>query len=210
MIPTIYLASTSPRRKQLMRTLGLPFRSEASRYDESIQASSSPRELVRALSYGKVAAVANRHRTGFVVGADTIVVFQGSVLGKPKTAAVARRMLRKMNGKSVNVLTGLTVMDFRSGKMLTRTASATVNFRRNSKNTIDQYVATSEPLDKAGAFAIQGRGATLVRSIKGDYECVIGLPTKVLAQMLRKIGIPVSHGKPPNITRPRAADCSKV
>lgn len=187
----IILASTSPRRKELFEKLRLPFTIEASDYEEDMTLKMSPLNLARTLSRGKAMAVAKKHKSGIVIGADTFVVFNNHLLGKPKSKAEAKKMLEKLSGKRVDVLTGLTLIDISSGKKISTTAMTKVFIKRLSEQEIDNYIASGEPMDKAGAFAIQGLGAVIIKKIEGDFLASMGLPLYILAKELKKMGIDV-------------------
>lgn len=187
----IILASTSPRRKELFGKLELPFTVEASDYEEDMALKMSPRKLAITLSHGKALAVAKKHEDGLVIGADTFVVFNNHLLGKPKNKIEAVKMLEKLSGKRVDILTGLTIIDIASRKKISTTATTEVYIKRLSKQEINNYIASGEPMDKAGAFAIQGLGAVIIRKIEGDFLGAMGLPLFVLAKELKKFGVSV-------------------
>ncbi len=160
-------------------------------YDEDKASVSEPREMARELSLGKARAAARKHRKAIIIAADTLVVLGGRVFGKPHTNAQAREMLRALNGKTHSVITGFTTLNTESGKVVSRFVETKVHMRKLSLREIDAYVRTKEPLDKAGGYAIQGRGAVLVDRIEGDYSNVVGLPLSALAESLRKFGVEV-------------------
>jgi len=187
----IVLASASPRRKEILAKTGLPFRVDASDHDEKMDRGLSPRDLARRLSYQKAASVALRHKNAIIIAADTFIVFKGRIFGKPHTTAETRRMLKTLNGKKHSVITGFTIMDTATKKRLTRSVETKVYFRKMIPEEIDGYVRSKEPLDKAGAYAIQGLGAALIRKIEGDYYNVVGLPLSALVDGLKKFGIRV-------------------
>jgi len=141
------------------------------------------------LSLNKARAAAARHAGSIIIAADTIGVLDGRILGKPLDASHARKMLAQMSGRCHRVITGFTVIDSATGKTVSRTVETKVYFRKLSRAEIVRYVETGEPLDKAGAYAIQGLGALLVERIEGDYNNVIGLPLTALVQVLRSFGI---------------------
>jgi septum formation protein len=191
---TIILASASPRRRELLEKIGLKFAVDPSLYPEDVpagphSASLSPEGIVKALSMGKAAAVALKHPDAIVIAADTLGVLRGKIIGKPGTAEEARGMLLEMSGKSHRVITGFTILDNATRKMITRTIDTRVYFRRLSLEEINNYVKTGEPLDKAGAYAIQGLGSLIVEKINGDYYNVMGLPLNALAESLKEFGI---------------------
>jgi septum formation protein len=187
----IILASASPRRKELLKKIGLKFGVEPSDYAEDMRSGLSPDELARAISLGKARAVASRHRNTIVIAADTFIVFRGKIMGKPGTEAEARRMLRKLRGKPHSVITGFTILDTDKNKVLTKSIETVVHIRNLTSKEIETYVKSGEPLDKAGAYAIQGLGSVIVERIEGDYFNVIGLPLSALAEGLRDFGIHV-------------------
>jgi nucleoside triphosphate pyrophosphatase len=187
----IVLASASPRRKELLKQMGLRFEVEPGGYDEESVPASGPSEMARELSLGKARAAAERHPDALIIAADTLVVLGDLVFGKPHTDAQAREMLRALNGRTHSVISGFTVLDARSGRAVTRSVETTVRMRKVTLKTIDSYVRTKEPLDKAGGYAIQGRGVVLMDGIEGDYSNVVGLPLGALAEALREFGVAV-------------------
>jgi len=187
----IVLASASPRRKQLLEQIGLRFEVEPSDYEEDIAPGSEPHEMAKKLSLGKARAAALKHRKALIIAADTFVVFGDRILGKPRTNAEAREMLRALNGQAHSVISGFTILDTETGKVVSRSVETRVHMRKLTLREIDSYIRTEEPLDKAGGYAIQGRGAVLVERIEGDYFNVVGLPLSALADALREFGIKV-------------------
>jgi septum formation protein len=187
----IILASASARRKEILGKTGLKFSVDAGDYKEDMDLALKPRQLARFLSSEKAKAVAVKYASALVIAADTFIVFQGSLLGKPHTREEARRMLTLLNGRQHSVLTGFTVIDTRTGKKLSRSVETKVFFKKMTGQEIESYVKTGEPLDKAGAYAIQGFGAVLVKKIEGDYFNVMGLPLRSLTGVLRKFGVSV-------------------
>ena len=185
----IILASASPRRKELLEKIGLKFEVEPSNYAEDMRSGLSPDELARAISLEKARTVARRHRNAVVIAADTFIVFNGKIMGKPGTEAEARKMLTRLRGKPHSVITGFTILDVDSGKVLTKSVETVVHIKNLSREEIEAYVKSGEPLDKAGAYAIQGLGSIIVERIEGDYFNVIGLPLSTLAEGLEEFGI---------------------
>jgi len=185
------LASASPRRKELLEQIGLLFEVDPTNYDEGKTPASEPHEMAKKLSLGKARAAAKKHRKAIIIAADTLVILEGKVFGKPHTNAQAREMLRALNGRVHSVVTGFTILDADTGKMLSRSVETRVHMRTATLREIDDYVRTKEPLDKAGGYAIQGRGAVLVDRIEGDYSNVVGLPLSALAESLREFGVRV-------------------
>jgi len=185
----IILASASPRRKELLEKIGLKFEVEPSDYAEDMRPGLSPDELARAISLEKARAVAGRHKNAIVIAADTFIVFRGKIMGKPGTEAEARKMLMRLRGKSHSVITGFTILDTDSDKILTKSVATVVHIKNLTLEEVDAYVKSGEPLDKAGASAIQGLGSVIVEKIEGDYFNVIGLPLSALAEGLKEFGI---------------------
>ncbi|WP_096182245.1 Maf family protein [Effusibacillus lacus] len=190
-VARLILASGSPRRRELLAGLGIAFDVIVSDVDETIKEEVMPSEMVRTLACRKASAVSNTIQDGIVVGADTIVVLDGEVLGKPVDKQDAIHMLKKLQGRSHTVYSGVAVIDAASGKQLVDHRSTLVHMRPLTDAEIEAYVETGEPLDKAGSYAIQGIGSTIVDRIDGDYFTVVGLPMELLASMLTSFGIHV-------------------
>ena len=157
----IILASASPRRKELLEKLGLKFEVDASNCAEEIDPTLEPDELVRRISITKAKSVAQRHQDAVIIAADTIGVIGKKLLGKPHTADEAGKMLAQISGKSHEVITGFTILDTVTNKIMTGTVSTKVYIKKLTQQEIAAYVQTGEPLDKAGAYGIQGRGAVI-------------------------------------------------
>lgn len=187
----IVLASASPRRKELLRLLAVPFQVDPSRMPEHAPAHLDHRERAETLAAAKALEVAKRHRRALVIGSDTIVAIDNMMLGKPEDEADARRMLRLLSGREHVAVTAVSICDSETGRTLTRSVTTTVRMKKISEVDIDAYVATGEPLDKAGSYAVQGRGALFVDRIEGDHFAVVGLPVASLAEMLRELGVDV-------------------
>ena len=192
----LILASASPRRKELLRKLGLKFEVDASNCAEEIDPALEPEELVRRISVVKAKSVASRHKNAVIIAADTIGVIGNKLLGKPHTAVEARKMLTQISGKSHLVITGFTVLDTATNKIVTKTVTTKVYIKKLARQEIGAYVQTGEPLDKAGAYGIQGLGAVIVEKIEGDYYNVVGLPLNALAEVLKEFGIGVWERAP--------------
>jgi septum formation protein len=186
---SIILASNSPRRKELLRQIGMSFRSDPADVDERILPGEGAEEYAVRVALNKACVAAERAGTGIIIAADTIVVLGTTVLGKPADAKDAERMLGMLSGTMHTVITGLVVMDAGTGGTQTRVAVTKVWFRNLTREEIVSYVATGEPLDKAGAYGIQERGALLVQKIEGCYFNVVGLPLSLLGEMLVDFGI---------------------
>lgn len=184
----IVLASQSPRRKELLGRMGLEFVTQASKIDESAFDGLEARELVATLSREKAQWIARQlEGETLVIGADTVVVRDGAALGKPKDAEDAVAMLLSLSGRDHQVCTGVTVC--RGDRVLTQVEETQVTFRDLTEAEVRQYVSTGEPMDKAGAYGIQGLGGLLVEGIRGDYSNVVGLPVCRLGQMLKDFGV---------------------
>ncbi|CAM3736302.1 Maf family protein [Cohnella lubricantis] len=192
---TLVLASSSPRRRELIATLGLPVHIKPSDADESTPPDWTPALVVEQLSLRKAQAVAAalepaEGKRRIVIGSDTIVALAGEIMGKPKDAEDAKRMLRLLSGRTHEVYTGVTCMEAGSGGRTATSHRVTrVQFRSLTEAQIDRYVATGEPMDKAGAYGIQDKGALLVEAIEGCFFTVVGLPLSLLAQMLEPFGV---------------------
>ena len=191
-ITPLILASGSPRRRELLAQLGIPFRVVVSDITESIAPDLSPEAQAKALAEQKARAVARGIETGLVLGADTIVVLDGNLLGKPADDAEAIDMLQLLSGRDHRVVTGIAVIDAASGPLRSSAGSSVVRFRKLSADDIAAYVATGESRDKAGAYAIQGLGADLVSDLEGCFSNVVGLPLCETASLLRDAGLNVS------------------
>jgi septum formation protein len=187
----IILASGSPRRRELLSQLGVPFSVVVSDVPEDLDASLSPVEQAVALAERKARAVAATVERGLILGADTIVVLDGDILGKPVNDADARRMLRRLSGRPHEVITGVALVDAASGGSRSAAVTSTVHVRSLADEEIAAYVASGEPRDKAGAYAIQGLGATLIDRHDGSYTNVVGLPLDEVVALLREAGLPV-------------------
>jgi septum formation protein len=186
----IVLASASPRRKELLSQLiGDNFEVCVSSYDEAPQPGMDATELVVHHSISKARDVAGKFGSGIIISADTVVLCEGQVLGKPYSSEMAKEMLFGINGKVVQAITGMTVLDVDSGKEVSVSESTDVKMKKMSADEITSYVNSGEPLDKAGAFAIQGKGAILVESISGDFFNVVGLPLFKLSLILEDMGV---------------------
>lgn len=187
MPPRLVLASQSPRRRELLEQLGIPFEVRAARTDESVLPGEAPREYVLRVAREKARAVAG----DVVLGADTSVVLGDEVLGKPEGPDDARRMLRALSGNRHAVLTAVCVRRTSAalGVELDLVVSTAVRFAALSPAQIDWYVRTGEPLDKAGAYAIQGAGGAFVLAVEGSVSNVVGLPLAETAELLRRAGL---------------------
>jgi septum formation protein len=185
----LILASSSPRRKELLENIHLTFEVSSSDVDESFPDGLSPDVVVKLLAERKAKAVAANNPTAFVLGADTIVVLEGTVLGKPNDEAEAADMLRKLSGKTHEVYTGVAIVS--PNDAISFYEKTTVTFWELTETEINMYVSSGEPLDKAGAYGIQQLGSFLVKEIQGDYFSVVGLPISRTVRELRRAGFPL-------------------
>lgn len=185
----IILASQSPRRRELLRQVGLrSFRVVAPDVDETVDERIPPSQLVEELSLRKARAAARQAGEGdLIIAADTVVALEGAVLGKPQDEGEAFAMLSALSGNRHRVYTGVTVL--RGEQVMTAHESTAVTFRELESEEISHYIATGEPMDKAGAYGIQGLGALLVSGMEGDYFNVMGLPVFRLGRMLAEFGL---------------------
>ena len=184
--PLLILASASPRRHELLTAAGIPHTVKTADTDESLPDGIAPEEAVQLLSAKKAAAVAPLVPAGsLVLAADTVVALDKKILGKPRDEADAYRMLHLLSGRAHQVMTGLTVL--RGDRAVTCTEVTDIHFRPLSQGEIARYVATGEPMDKAGAYGIQGGAALFAENMQGDYYNVMGLPVCRLWQMLHSI-----------------------
>lgn len=180
----LILASASPRRRELLRQLGADFVVQTARVSEDFPADWPPARVVEMLALRKAAAVAGELTAGLVIGADTVVVLDGCILGKPADNRDALRMLTMLDGRWHSVFTGLAVVDAAGGKKVVAHEETRVYFCAPDKRQLAEYAASAEVLDKAGAYAVQGRGARFVQRIEGCYFNVVGLPLALLNKIL--------------------------
>lgn len=188
---TFVLASGSPRRREIFAKTGLPFEIDVSDYEEDMTLALPPEELAMHLSKGKAEAVAAEHSDAIIIAADTIVVYEEKALGKPKTEEKAREMLTLLNGRQHEIVTGVTILDMRDGRSTSFFDTTRVFMKTVPPTTIDAYIKTGEPLDKAGAYALQGKGAILIEKIEGDFFNAMGLPIGRLVEELQNFGVKV-------------------
>ena len=185
--PVLILASQSPRRKILLRQIGLKFTVIPSVTEESVDPAQSPSRNVQRIALEKAVTVARKFDRGIVVGADTVVVIGGRILGKPRTRSEAKHMLRTLSSAVHKVYTGLALVDAASGRSVTRAVRTTVRFRRLEEKEIDAYVATGAPMDKAGAYGIQDDyGAVFVEKVNGCFYNVVGFPLSTFFVLYRE------------------------
>jgi septum formation protein len=185
----IILASTSPRRKEIFSKTKLPFEIQESNYKEDMTLPMPPIKLAEHLSFNKAKAVVDRNKDAVVIAADTFVVYEGKFLGKPKTEKEAKEMLIMLSGKENQVITAVTIIE--NDHSLSFHETIRVYMENLSLEDIDKYIATGEPMDKAGAYAIQELGNIFIKKIDGDFYAAMGLPLKRLVQELKNFGIEV-------------------
>jgi septum formation protein len=188
----VVLASASPRRRQLLELIGIAHEVRPANIDETMRPRENPRRHAERLAREKASAIAKRDPDLITIAADTIVVVNRKVLGKPKDAEDAARMLAMLSGREHLVTTAVAVA--RGKKLRSAVEEVRVKFRRLRDDEIDAYIATGEPMDKAGAYGIQGYGATIVERIEGDYFAVMGLPIVRLIGLLRDVGVRYRFG----------------
>ena len=187
--PRLILASKSPRRNELLEQAGLTFSVIPSDFDESTVALSDPDSYVITLAESKAVDISQKHPAGWVIGADTIVLIDRKILGKPASKEKARDMLQRLSGKTHQVLTGYCICCKKKNRFFSETIKTDVRFKKLSDAEIEWYIQTGEPFDKAGAYAIQGIGTFLVKSINGSYTNVVGLPVCEVIEFLIKEGM---------------------
>jgi septum formation protein len=191
--PTLILASSSPRRQELLRNAGIRFSVYPANIPEILRAGESPRDYAERLAREKAQTVFRRQPGNFVLGADTIVVADSEILGKPRDEADAARMLRALSGRTHQVITGVCLVGLRTGNQKletsfedTRSETTEVSMTTLADNDIQTYITTKEPMDKAGAYAIQGIASRWIPRIEGDYFNVVGLPMALVYRMLQE------------------------
>jgi septum formation protein len=183
----LILASVSPRRIELLKLMGLDFEVMPSGIDEAFRRGETPREHVLRLSEGKALAVARIHTDAWVLGADTVVIIAGEVLGKPGSVAEAKEMLEKLSGQEHEVFTGFSIARQGKGILIRKIVESKVLFREIAGDEMDWYTGSEEPYDKAGAYAVQGIGAFFIREIRGSYTNVMGLPLCEVVDALKRV-----------------------
>lgn len=184
----IILASKSPRRKELLKQAGYDFEVCPANFDEISGTAKNAEEIVSFNAKGKCLEIVNKiGDKNPILGADTVVVIDGKIIGKPKDAKDAKKTLQNLSGRSHEVLTGITVAY--CGKILSNVSKTTVYFKKLTDEQIDKYVATGEPLDKAGSYGIQDGAAFMVDHIVGNYDTVVGLDIEMLKEMLEKLKV---------------------
>jgi septum formation protein len=187
----IILASTSPTRHGLAQTMGLEFEIAPSKYEEDMTLKLSPKKLVMTLAHGKAKEVAGRVKEGIVIGVDTIVFFKGKKLGKPKSKEHAFKMLKSFSGKWQSVYSGVAMIDCGTGKEIKDCEITKVKFRKMCDEEIKKYIATGEPMDKAGAYGMHGLASIFIEKINGCFFNVVGFPIHNIYKNLTKMGVDI-------------------
>lgn len=183
----LILASKSPRRHDLLSKMGFVFTVDAPDVDENIQG--APCEMVKLLSERKAMAVCARYDYGWIVAADTLVALDDKALGKPKDEEDAFRMLSSLSGKNHQVYTGVCLMDAKTGDCLSKSVRSEVYFKSLTPDQIRSYIETKEPMDKAGAYAIQGGAAAFIEKYEGSYDNIVGFPTEEFRRMYSEFAL---------------------
>lgn len=169
--------------------MGVQFEAIPSEFDEQLDSSRSPDTVAKELALGKAMDVAKRYPDSLVIGADTIVTIDSEQLGKPVDSDDARTMLKKLSGKGHEVTTGIAIIRMRDGWQTLEADTTKVYFKPYDQQAVERYIITGDPLDKAGGYGIQSGAAPIIEYIEGEYDTVIGLPTILLAELLRKVGV---------------------
>jgi len=191
--PGLILASKSPRRRYLLEKAGLKFTVIPSKVDENSVILSAPDTYVKSLAEAKAGDISNRYPDSWIIGADTIVFVDGTILGKPASVDEARAMLQSLSAKTHQVLTGYCICRKTDGRFISECVTTDVSFKKLSATEIDWYIQSGEPFDKAGAYAIQGIGTFLVKRINGSYTNVVGLPVCEVLEYLIKEGVVIRN-----------------
>lgn len=188
--PSIILASASPRRAELLKQIGVVFELAPSQIEERPHPDEAPADYITRIARAKVIAVARERSAGLIIGADTVVVLNGQVMGKPENETDAQKMLRQLSGKWHAVLTGVALYDVQTRHEVADYEKTLVKFAQMTDAEIEWYVRTGEPMDKAGAYGIQGLGGLFVDEVAGNYYNVVGLPIPLVYRLARRLGYP--------------------
>lgn len=186
--PKIILASTSPRRSELLKNIGVEFELATGNVLERPHPDEAPPDYITRVARAKVMAVARQHESGLIIGADTVVVLDGQLLGKPENEQDAERMLTRLSGRWHAVMTGVALYDVSSKREVADFDKTLVRFAQLTRKEIEWYIKTGEPMDKAGAYGIQGLGGLFVDEIAGNYYNVVGLPLPLVYRLARRLG----------------------
>jgi septum formation protein len=187
----LILASTSPRRREILALLGLPFEVIDPEFDELATSNRPIEEEVLDFALGKAKSVAGDNLESVVIGSDTMILLNGTKIGKPNGIGDAKRILRSLSGKTHHIFTSVAIVDGIGGPGLRRVEEVSVKMRHYSEEEVERYLDCQESLDKAGAYSIQGEGRALIESISGDYLAAVGLPLKPIAGYLKSRGVSV-------------------
>ena len=182
----IILASASPRRKEILKNANVKFKVMSSSIEELTLENESPCQMVMRLAFEKGMDIASRQKSDLIISADTIVVLEDNILGKPKDDIHARKMITNLSGRNHQVMTGISLINLDNNKKIIDYVISNVKFKNLSEQDVNDYITTKEFLDKAGAYGIQGYGALLVEEIQGDYFNIVGLPISRLSDLLKK------------------------
>ena len=182
----IILASASPRRREILENTNVKFDVISSSIEELVLEGESPCQMVMRLAFEKGIDIASKRKSDLVISADTIVVLDNTVLGKPKDEEEAKLMITNLSGRTHQVITGISLINLENDKKVIDYVISNVKFKNLSEDDINDYIKTKESLDKAGAYGIQGYGALLVEEIQGDYFNIVGLPISKLSDLLKK------------------------
>ena len=187
-VPKIILASTSPRRSELLKQIGVEFELASGNVQERPHRDEAPPDYITRVARAKVIAVARQNESGLIIGADTVVVLDGQLLGKPEDEADAERMLKRLSGRWHAVMTGVALYDVATRHEVADFDKTLVKFARLTDREIEWYIKTGEPMDKAGAYGLQGLGGLFVDEIAGNYYNVVGLPLPLVYRLARRLG----------------------
>jgi septum formation protein len=193
--PPLVLASASPRREEMLRLVGVRFAILHGNVDETPRAGEAPEDYALRLSEAKARAVAAMRPGRWVLGADTIVTIDGELLGKPATRDEARCMIRKLSGREHTVITAFTLFNSEQAEVIRQAVSSQVRLKEIPNDEVEWYVATEEPYDKAGGYAVQGKASFLISEIRGSYTNVVGLPLCEVVEALKELGLVAFRGK---------------
>lgn len=185
----LILASTSPRRREILALLGVPFEIVAPEFDELVAPDSSIQEEVLDFAVGKANSVAMAHPDSIIIGSDTMICLDGEKIGKPSDQADARRILGLLSGKRHRIYTSVAIIDGSGGPGSRKVEMVDVDMRSFNSEDIDRYLAAEESMDKAGAYSIQGAGRSLITAMRGDYLAAVGMPLKPIADYLKTRGV---------------------
>lgn len=186
---SIILASKSPRRKELMSLIPIQFIIQTKEVEEYISLQDSPEENVKRLAKEKAQAIGKDYKNEWILGCDTVVVYEEEILGKPKDEEDARKMLSKLSGKAHFVYTGIALYNESKGKLIQKAVCSKVFMKDISKEELNWYISTGEPFDKAGGYGIQGVASNFIEKIEGDYFNIVGLPVCTIYNLLKEEGL---------------------